>query len=596
MYNTIKLEESIASIYSCDGEGEIDNLSRINIFIGPNNSGKSRLLRALFLQVEPQFRVNEVDIRRIRKASDTLLDSVSVDLLKSNNINPTLLKIKENDYLTNSIDFGPFFKELDTLQNLAHALINSYATEYGTSGVLLKECISSCKRELEKSGINNFKRELYFRDHIYIPTLRGLRSPFRNNGEQNNAYLQRTINDYFRDKDVATKIYTGLGLYEDVKRMLLSVSQDRKKVRDFEDFLSKTFFERKEVSIVPHIDSDVVYVKIGEEDDRPIYDLGEGIQSIIILTYPLFFNQGKHVNFFFEEPDLFLHPGYQRIFMETLNDERFRSFQYFFTTHSNHFLDMTLDFTDTSVYAFHRKDDSHFSVTNVKNSDKDLLQALGVRNSSVFLSNCTIWVEGITDRIYIRKYLEVLFREEGKKVFKEDVHFSFVEYGGNNITHWSFLENEDKDHANIEVSTLCGTLFLISDSDGARGLKKQKRFDQLKENLGDNFYLLQAREIENLLTPDVLINTIKELEKDDRSSIDFKRIKNGNYTQQSLGSYIEDKVSGVRRKYAAKSGTISGKVQFAKIACGHIRNIDDLSTEALAIVKKLYDFIKKNNE
>ena len=27
--------------------------------------------------------------------------------------------------------------------------------------------------------------------------------------------------------------------------------------------------------------------------------------------------------------------------------------------------------------------------------------------------------------------------------YKEDYHYSFVEYGGNNITHWSFLDKEE---------------------------------------------------------------------------------------------------------------------------------------------------------
>ncbi len=38
--------------------------------------------------------------------------------------------------------------------------------------------------------------------------------------------------------------------------------------------------------------------------------------------------------------------------------------------------------------------------------DRDLLASLGVKPSSVYLANCTIWVEGITDRLYITKYME----------------------------------------------------------------------------------------------------------------------------------------------------------------------------------------------
>ena len=89
-----------------------------------------------------------------------------------------------------------------------------------------------------------------------------------------------------------------------------------------------------------------------------------------------------------------------------------------------------------------------FIVESVESGNSSSLELLGVRNSSVFLVNATIWVEGITDRWYLRKmldsYMEYL-KEDGflSLSLEEDVHYSFVEYGGNNITHWSFLDNEE---------------------------------------------------------------------------------------------------------------------------------------------------------
>ena len=95
-----------------------------------------------------------------------------------------------------------------------------------------------------------------------------------------------------------------------------------------------------------------------------------------------------------------------------------------------------------------KKKNLHFTIENLSEGDNRALELLGVRNSSVFLTNCTIWVEGITDRHYLRHYLK-LYAEEHKddsdfEDFKEDYHYSFVEYGGNNITHWSFLDKETK--------------------------------------------------------------------------------------------------------------------------------------------------------
>ncbi|WP_165760255.1 ATP-dependent nuclease, partial [Niastella populi] len=171
------------------------------------------------------------------------------------------------------------------------------------------------------------------------------------------------------------------------------------------------------------IKKDVVNVKIGEHEE-PIYNLGDGIQSIIILTYPLFFNQDKNLKVFIEEPELHLHPGYQRILFETFLRPEFKHFEYFITTHSNHFLDLTLEKNSISVYAFEQiknnTEKPDFSIINVENSDTSVLSLLGVNNSSVFLTNCTIWVEGITDRIYIRKYLQIVQEGKGEK-FYEDI-------------------------------------------------------------------------------------------------------------------------------------------------------------------------------
>ncbi|MGB3780877.1 MAG: AAA family ATPase, partial [Tunicatimonas sp.] len=351
-----------------------------------------------------------------------------------------------------------------------------------------------------------------------------------------------------------------------------------------------------------------LYIGIGGGEEYPIYNLGDGIQSVVILTYPLFFNQGQELLFFIEEPEHGLHPSMQRIFLETLMREEFSSFQYFLTTHSNHLLDITLDIEHISIYTFrkdiNRTDDAHFLIENVDNEHINTLELIGVRNSSVFLSNCTIWVEGITDRIYIRKYLDVYQKDEKVK-FKEDLHYSFVEYAGGNITHWSFLEDADADHPNIEVERLCGKLFLITDKDGA-GLKKdgapnpnrskkQQRHEKLKRNLDDRYHRLDCREIENTLSPEVLKKVIQDYEKDN-ATLDFEKLKYESYKNEYLGSFIERNVDSASRSYKSESGTIKDKVNFAKKAVTHIESVKDLSKEARDLTEKLYNFIEGNNK
>ena len=288
----------------------------------------------------------------------------------------------------------------------------------------------------------------------------------------------------------------------------------------------------------------------------------------------------------------------------------FKTFQYFITTHSNHFLDITLDDNNISVYTFEQTKDPAdkecFQIANVENSDTNILSLIGVKNSSVFLSNCTIWVEGISDRIYLRKFLEIIQSKESHK-FKEDTHFSFVEFGGNNITHWSFLDSDDENHKNILVDRLCGKLFLITDSDNSgfkrdgsipkKPSKKAMRNIQLKNRLEERFYCLECREIENLLSPNILASIINESENWTSDNPNYcKNLAYKSYKNEYLGKFIEKSIKGITRKYSTDSGSIINKVDFSKRAVEFIKSEDDLSQEAILLAKKLYDFIKHNNQ
>lgn len=112
----------------------------------------------------------------------------------------------------------------------------------------------------------------------------------------------------------------------------------------FETFLSKYFFGNQPVQLnaIKHDHIEEVFVKIGLENEFPIQQLGDGIQSIILLTFPLFDHQDKAGHLvFYEEPELYMHPGMQRIFVDVIRS--FKNAQCFIVTHSNHLIDSSLD-------------------------------------------------------------------------------------------------------------------------------------------------------------------------------------------------------------------------------------------------------------
>ena len=616
----IALTAGFESYHTFAGEDKLqpsrlEGLSKINIFVGANNSGKSRLIRNLAKVDEILFEPREEafpwghPLRNFSMVSSELPERINTP-------------DQTGHAIVNQLGLRIPFEDLGKqgLRGLTAVPLTRKQQTKATSGIShvrekLNSLIRSYSSKLQIHGLRHVARELDSLkesvDHaaeyegaaaeierVYIPTLRTLRDL-----GNHTLFRSRTVDDY---KIPEETILTGQSLYQEVESLLRGTLTDRETLREFEVWLSKSFFEGSPVALIPRISQTTLTVKIGDEHEKPIHELGDGIQSLLILTFPLFRKSNKHLLVFMEEPELFLHPWLQRAFLEVLS-ERFPKHQYFLTTHSNHFLDLTLDLPDVSVYTLEkhidnsvssRERNADFHIRQVSRDDRKPLELLGVRNSSVFLSNCTIWVEGVTDRRYIAHWLK-LYQERDEersvkpRVFKEDLHYSFVEYGGGNITHFSFLDEDDEiDPAEkrILVDRLCAKLFLIIDKDGD---KKSERKALLERRLADRFYCLPGREIENLLKPEVIQRVLFAYGEEDAPLF-----KKSQILEKKLGESI-DKTLGQHRKrrsaYADENGVLKGKVLFCERALSATRKWSDVSEEAAALTEKVYQFITDLN-
>ncbi|WP_243891267.1 ATP-dependent nuclease, partial [Acinetobacter baumannii] len=355
----------------------------------------------------------------------------------------------------------------------------------------------------------------------YIPILRGMRPVI--NEKNKLPYLERTQKDYFNNQHEysSTNIITGELLYEDLKIHLLGEPEQRDLIKDYEEKLSQYFFDNEPVSLIPKHDQDVVNIKIGKDKQFPISQLGDGLQQAIILTYEAFTKKDEIYSFFIEEPELHMHAGMVRQLMNFYLNET--NHYYFFTTHSNHLLDMADESDQVIIQKFVKQPKSEnpkefeFKIYRC-DRDRDLLASLGVKPSSVYLANCTIWVEGITDRLYITKYMEKYLSElensdleQYKKYrrFMPNYHYTFVEYAGSNLTHWSFSDDyadhlEDK---GLSAKAVASEMLLIADGD-IQG--KADRVRILKSELNkENYYILECKETENTLPKSSIVRVAK---------------------------------------------------------------------------------------
>jgi len=362
------------------------------------------------------------------------------------------------------------------------------------------------------------------------------------------------------------------------------------------------------------VDKDVVFFKEGDRAERPIYDLGDGIQSIIILTFKVFMAE-KPTVFFIEEPEHYLHAGLQRKLIETFSQHEEHLF--FMTTHSNNFLDLAQERSDISIQQVRQVG----SETVVQATEKysDLLNDLGVRASSVLLANCSIWVEGVTDKKYLRAYMEKYIREleesnseEDKnrayrlKSYHENLHYVFTEYQGSNITHWDFGDVCDVPSSKTPARKLNQNIFLIADAD-IDG--KGERVNVLSNSLGAKFHLLERKEIENFIPSNILIKTAQARWKtfNRKGSCDIKRFTNikGSVfddSKRGIGEILEryvNKPKGFDRDFFKdKSGTIKDKVKFCNKATEIMSDPNVpwiLTTELTDLCRKVWDHIEKSN-
>jgi hypothetical protein len=166
-----------------------------------------------------------------------------------------------------------------------------------------------------------------------------------------------------------------------------------------------------------------------------------------------------------------------------------------------------------------------------------------------------------------------------------------VEYQGSNLTHWTF-DNEDQS-SKIKANYLCGTSFLVADGDVSN--KGTRRADYTKM-LGERFFILNCKEIENLIPPEIL----KELAKDEfeRAEKEIEKIDYAAYSksEKGLGQYLDDLLG--QKNFATETGTLKDKVNFCEKAI-HLMARSDfewaLTPELTELCSRLYKFIKEQN-
>ena len=224
-----------------------------------------------------------------------------------------------------------------------------------------------------------------------------------------------------------------------------------------------------------------------------------------------------------EEPELHLNPVLQKKLIRYLLE--FTKNQYFISTHSAAFMDTF----GAEVYHIELKNGK--SIIERATTDKKrsaICEDLGYHPSDLLQSNCVIWVEGPSDRIYLNWWISSFSSR-----FVEGIHYSIMFYGGRLASH---LSGEDiseilgflEDFISLRRFNRRGVILIDSDKQN-----RSSPINSTKKRLRDEFekgpgfaWITKGREIENYLVPGIIKEAVRKIQPSSTCISDFTIYEN----------------------------------------------------------------------
>jgi predicted ATPase len=307
----------------------------------------------------------------------------------------------------------------------------------------------------------------------------------------------------------------------------------------------------------------------------PLSQLGTGIHHLIMIA--AFSTMCKRQILCIEEPELYLHPILQRKLINYLKDNTDN--QYFISSHSAAFIDTP----DAAIFhVTHDGDHANIRQAELSQHKYEICADLGYRASDIMQANAVIWVEGPSDRIYLRHWIETVAPE-----LIEGIHYSIMFYGGRLLRHLSADDQEIKDF--IALRPLNRNLALLMDSDKEFS---RAHINDTKKRLRDEFqkdsgvcWITKGREIENYIDKEQLDGALKDL----YTSYDGPASR-GDYEHNFYFMRYPPRAKGKAKRETYKG---ADKVSVARKICESKANLDVLDLRVR--IQEVVDMIKKSN-
>lgn len=504
----------------------IEDLKNINVFIGRNNSGKSSCVDIIQSLTDLRlFKHNNAEIRIEKELTYDDLDLI---------FNFSLLQGRKESRIQRDLDLYEHKRMEFEVQNV----ISSFAFQNVTDTTVFPE-----SKNWNRIGTN-------------IGKILSQKRIIRLNAERN-------IIPEKEDKEIELH-EDGTGAVNVIQHILNYDNYDESIIRDdLLDAINEVIYPDSKFDgiTVQKITDDKWEIFLYENDHRfALSKMGSGLKTIILVLLDLLvmpcINIGsimksdindihyENIIFAFEEIENNLHPALQRRLFEYIY--RFsieHDTTVLLTTHSHVAINLFAEKDEAQLYHIN-KENGKSSIHKVEDyiTKCEILNDLDVRASDLLQSNGIIWVEGPSDKIYVKRWLELW----GDNTLVEGVDYQFLYYGGRILSHFT-ADTDSKDDNLINILSTNRNSAIIIDSDicgkKAKINSTKKRIRSEFSNVGMFCWITDGKEIENYI-PYQAINSaynVKLTTQCKKNSLFPKYIK------QVIGNNTFNKVSFAHR-------------------------------------------------
>lgn len=485
----------------------IENIEKINVFIGRNNSGKSSCLDIIENLINPyvlaanKFQKNDLDIQVIHKLQESDISSVFSRTTGGGGIPGS----NHYEFGKNYIDKKMTFSVLTGIVGLG-SKEKIFKYEYAYNGDEFDPKYDQHWKLLARREVNAWAKCKFRRldaERNIVAEVESDEEDVSLNGAGASNLIRKILNHSEYDENIVQeKLLKALNeiIYPDAKFDTIKIQQ---------------------VSVGDELKWEIFLQENGNR--FALSKMGSGLKTIILVLINLLIiptlkeYRNKQLIYALEELENNLHPALQRRLFEYIyNYCSSNDIIVFLTTHSHVAINTFCDKGNSQIFHVEKEDGvSKLHKIDDYISKTILLNDLDVRASDLLQSNGIIWVEGPSDRIYIKRWIELM--SEGR--LQEGRDYQFLYYSGRLLYHYT-TEQECNDLINILLTNRNAAIVIDSDkrTTHARLNDTKKRIIMEFEKSNAFCWVTKGKEIENYLEKEAIeksfgISTIEQCQQ-----------------------------------------------------------------------------------